>query len=105
MQNLDAVMKDLASNIAPTITGSTEAQRQAFIAGMTDPAFLERYKAQMRVALAKHLTVEELNTLSDFYSKPVAISAMKKMGVTTAEVMTFINTEVPAIVARVMKAQ
>lgn len=105
VQNLDAVMKDLATNIAPTITGATEAQRQEFIAGMTDRTFLDRYKAQMRVALAKHMTVEELNALSDFYSKPVAISAMKKMGATTAEVMSFINTEVPAIVARVMKAK
>jgi len=103
VQNLEAMMKDMAANVAAKLPGATEAQKQAFIAGMTDPAFLARYKAQVRVAFAKHLTVEELNALSDFYSKPIAVSAMKKMGATTAELMTFIQAEIPPMVARVMK--
>ena len=44
-----------------------------------------------------------LNALSDFYSKPVAASAMKKMGATTADLMTFIQAEIPAMVTRIMK--
>jgi len=103
VQNLDEMMKDMAGNVATKLPGATEVQQKAFIAEMTDPAFLARYKAQVRVAFARHLTVEELNALSDFYSKPIATSAMKKMGATTAELMTFIQSEIPAMVARIMK--
>ena len=103
VQNLDELMKDMAGKVAATLPGATEPQKQAFIAEMTDPAFLARYKSQMRVAFARHLTVEEMDALSDFYSKPIAVSAMKKMGTTTAELMTFIQAEVPAMIARIMK--
>ena len=105
VQNLDALMKDMATNVAATLPGATDVQKQAFIAEMTAPGFLERYKARVRVAFATHLTVEELNALSDFYSKPIAESAMKKMGATTAELMQFIQTEIPAMVARIEKVK
>ena len=78
VQNLEAMMMDVASHIAPTLPDATDVQKQAFITEMTAPAFLERYKAQIRVVYAKYLTVEELNALSDFYSKPIAASALKK---------------------------
>jgi hypothetical protein len=97
------LMEEMAVNIAAKLPGATEAQKQAFIKEMTDPDFMARYQAQMRAALSKHLTVEEMDALSDFYSKPIAISAMKKMGATTAEVMPFIQSEIPAMVARIMK--
>jgi uncharacterized protein len=97
------LMKDMAVNIVAKIPGTTETQKQAFIAEMTDPAFLARYQAQMRLAFSKHLTVEELDALSEFYSKPVAQSAMMKMGATTAELMTFIQGEIPAMIARISK--
>jgi hypothetical protein len=97
------VMKDTAASIAERLPGATEAQKQAFVKEMTDPDFIARYQAQMRVALSKHLTVEEMDALSDFYSKPIAISAMKKMGATTAELMGFIQSELPAMVNRIMK--
>jgi hypothetical protein len=97
------LMKDTAVSVAERLPGATEAQKQAFIREMTDPDFMARYQAQMRVAFSKHLTVEEMNALSDFYSKPIAISAMRKMGATMGELMTFIQSEIPAIVARIMK--
>jgi len=103
VQNLDEMMKDMAANVSTKLVGASDVQKQAFVAEMTDPAFLARYKSQVRVAFARHLTVEELNALSDFYSKPVAASAMKKMGATTAELMTFIQGEIPAMVGRIMK--
>lgn len=105
VQNFDATMKDMATNVATRLPNATEAQKQAFIAEMTAPGFLERYKAQMRVVLAKHLTVEEMNALSDFYSKPIAASAMKKMGVTTAEMSSFLQVELPAMVGRIMNTK
>jgi uncharacterized protein len=103
VQNLDEMMMDMAGKVAVTLPGATAAQQQAFIAEMTNPAFIARYKSQVRVAFARHLTVEELNALADFYSKPIAVSAMKKMGSTTAELMTFIQAEIPAMVGRIMK--
>ena len=103
VQNPDALMKDMATNVAGRIPNFSEAQKQAFVAEMTNPAFMTRYKDQMRVTFAKHLTVEELNALAEFYSKPVAQSAMKKMGATTAELMTFVQGEIPAMIARISK--
>jgi uncharacterized protein len=97
------LMKDMAVNVAAKIPNITEAQKQAFVAEMTDPAFMARYQDQMRMAFSKHLTVEEMDALADFYSKPLAISAMKKMGATTAELMTFIQSEIPAMIARISK--
>jgi hypothetical protein len=98
------MIKDTAAGIAARLQGATDRQKQEFIREMTDPDFLARYQAEMRVALSKHLTVEEMDALSDFYSKPIAISAMKKMGAATVELMTFIQSEIPAMVARIMKA-
>jgi uncharacterized protein len=98
------LMKDMAVNVAANLPAATEAQKQAFIKEMTNPDFMARYQAQMRIAFSKHLTVEEMDALSDFYSKPLAISAMKKMGATTAELMSFIQSEIPAIAARALKS-
>jgi hypothetical protein len=97
------MMKDMATNVATRIPAASDQQRQAFIAEMTNTGFMTRYTEQMRFIMAKHLTVEEMNALAEFYSKPVAQSAMKKMGATTAEMMTFLQSEIPAMVARIMK--
>ena len=49
------------------------------------------------------MSVEEMTALSDFYSKPIAKSALLKMGSMMSDIMPFIQTEIPGIVARVMK--
>jgi hypothetical protein len=103
VQKPTEVMKDMATNVAARIPGATDQQKQAFVAEMTNPGFMARYQDQMRTVMAKHLTVEEMNALAEFYSKPVAQSAMKKMGATTAEMMTFLQSEIPAMVGRIMK--
>ncbi len=105
VQKPTEVMKDMAANVAARIPNATDQQKQAFIAEMTDPGFMARYQEQMRTVMARHLTVEEMNALAEFYSKPVAQSAMKKMGATTAEMMTFLQGEIPAMVGRIMKTQ
>ena len=97
------LMKEMAANVATKLPGASDAQKQAFIAEMTNPEFMARYQEQMRIVMAKHLTVEEMNALAEFYSKPVAQSAMKKMGATTAELMGFLQSEIPAMVGRIMK--
>jgi uncharacterized protein len=103
VQKPTEVMKDMAANVAARIPGATDQQKQAFVAEMTNPGFMSRYQDEMRIVMAKHLTVEEMNALAEFYSKPVAQSAMKKMGATTAEMMTFLQGEIPAMVQRIMK--
>jgi hypothetical protein len=105
VQKPGEMMKDMAASVVARLPGLSENQKQAFVAEMTDPGFMARYQAQMRTSLARHLTVEELNALADFYSKPVAASAMKKMGVITAESMTFMQAEMPAMIARISKTQ
>ncbi len=97
------MMKDMAANVAARLPGASDQQKQAFISEMTDPGFMARYQDQMRIVMAKHLTAEEMDALAEFYSKPVAQSAMKKMGATTAEMMTFLQGEIPAMVGRIMK--
>ena len=103
VQKPTEMMKDMAANVAARIPGATDQQKQAFVAEMTNPGFMTRYQEQMRIVMAKHLTVDEMNALAEFYSKPVAQSAMKKMGATTADMMTFLQGEIPAMVARIMK--
>jgi hypothetical protein len=103
VQDAEATMRDMASNVSAQLPGATEGQKKAFVAELTSKDFLTRYKGVARIAFAKHLSVEEMDALSDFYAKPIAASAMKKMGMTMAEVMPFIQAEIPGIVTRVMK--
>ena len=76
-QDINAMMKDITSNMAKSLP---ENVREPFVAEMTDEAFLGRYKAEMRTVMAKTFSIEELNALADFYAKPIAKSAMTKMG-------------------------
>src|ERR1700760_1992828 len=58
------LMKDMAANVAARIPNATDLQKQAFIAEMTNPDFMKRYQDQMRIVMAKHLTVDEMNGLA-----------------------------------------
>jgi uncharacterized protein len=100
VQDLNVMMADMASGVAKSLP---ESQRAAFVAEMTDAAFLARYKEKMRVVMAKNFTVEELNALADFYAKPIAKSAMSKMGVTMSEMMPYIQGEMPAMMQRIQQ--
>ena len=104
VQDIDATMREMATKIAVTLPGASEPQQRAFVTEMNAAPFLGRYKSFLRISMAQNMSVEEMNAMTDFYSKPVAKSAMQKMGSTMAGIMPFIQTEIPGIVARVMKA-
>ena len=93
--------KEMLEDIAGKLSVSLPpAQQQAYIDAMTEPAFVERFTAAARDALAKHFTVEELDALSEFYQRPVARSAMAKMGDYMASLMPFIQAELIGIAAK-----
>ncbi len=96
------MMKDMAGKIS---TQLPPAQQQAYIDALTDPGFLERLKGAARESMAKHLTVEELNALADFYSQPVAKSAMAKMGDYMADLMPFIQKEMMDIAQKMQQSK
>jgi uncharacterized protein len=99
-QDVNAMMKDMATGMAKSLP---EAARGPFIEEMTDQAFMARYTEQMRTVMAKNFSVEELDALADFYSKPLAKSAMAKMGTMMSELMPFLQGEMPAMVERLQK--
>ncbi|HRN89490.1 DUF2059 domain-containing protein [Hyphomicrobium sp.] len=93
--------KEMLADIAGKISVSLPpSQRQAYVDAMTEPAFVERFKVAARDALAKHFTVEELDALAEFYQRPVARSAMAKMGDYMASLMPFIQAELIGIASK-----
>ena len=98
VQDLKATMTDMATGMSKSLP---EKVRAPFVEEMTDDGFIGRYKVQMRTVMAKNFTVEELNALADFYSKPIARSAMSKMGNMMTELMPFIQGEMPELIKRV----
>ena len=101
-QDFNSMMKDMAGKIAVQLP---PAQQQAYIDALTDPGFLGRLKGAARESMAKHLTVEELNALADFYSQPVAKSAMAKMGDYMADLMPFIQKEMMDIAQKMQQSK
>ena len=91
VQDLKSVTTDMARKISASLPAE---QQQAYIAGMTDPAFLVKLNEAARQSMAKHFSVEELNALADFYAKPVAKSAMAKMGDYMTDLMPFIQAHI-----------
>jgi len=97
-QDVEAMMKDMTSNMSKQMP---ENVRAAFVAEMTDKAFMGRYKERMRTVMAQTFTVDEMNALADFYSKPIAKTAMAKMGGMMAQIMPFLQGEMPAMMKRI----
>jgi hypothetical protein len=81
-----------------TAMGLPEEERVAFKEAMNTKLDIDALNKLMVDAMVKTFTAEELKALADFYSSPVAKSAMSKFGAYMAEVM-------PAIQAEMAKAQ
>ncbi|AHB47512.1 hypothetical protein W911_02370 [Hyphomicrobium nitrativorans NL23] len=97
VQSPKEMLADIAGKISVSLPPS---QRQAYVDAMTEPAFVERFKVAARDALAKNFTVEELDALAEFYQRPVARSAMAKMGDYMASLMPFIQAELIGIASK-----
>jgi uncharacterized protein len=76
VQSPRQLMQDMAVKMSAQME---PAQREPFMAMMRDAQLLDRIILLTREALARHFTAEELNALADFYSQPIARSAMGKM--------------------------
>ena len=75
-----------------------EEERVAFKEAMNTKLDIDALNKLMLDAMVKTFTADELKALADFYSSPVAQSAMSKFGAYMADVM-------PAIQAEMAKAQ
>ncbi|GAB1717294.1 MAG: hypothetical protein NTAFB05_23360 [Nitrobacter sp.] len=104
-QDLPKMMNEIATSVAYQIPNATEAQKRAFVMAMTSPDFMGRLRDETRNGMAKTFTADELNALADFYSKPIAKSAMAKMGPYMSRMMAFIQKEIPSMVQRVEQAK
>lgn len=96
------MLEDIAKKISVTLPPD---QRQSYVDAMTEPAFVERFKVAARDALSKHFTVKELDALAEFYQRPVARSAMAKMGDYMASLMPFIQAELIGIASKLQQSQ
>ncbi len=68
---------DMAKSIVQSLP---EQQQQAFLAAMQKNMNAAGIKAAAQAGLVKVFTADELKALADFYSSPLAKSAMGKMG-------------------------
>ena len=105
IQDVPTMMREVANGMIGSMPGASPAQRQALAAELTKAEFIARMRERMRAAMARHFSVEELNALSEFYARPVARSAMAKMGPYTAEFSVFLQTELASIIQRLQKIQ
>jgi hypothetical protein len=63
------------------------AQKKTFQELMLKYFDIEEYSKDMKDALVKHFTADELSALADFYNSPTGKSILKKMKLLTAEIM------------------
>lgn len=83
VQSPRLLMQDMAVKMAAQME---PAVRDSFMAMMRDEQLLDTIVNITRESLARNFTAEELNALADFYSQPIARSAMSKMDVYMADI-------------------
>ncbi len=98
----EELMADMSAKLAATLPPE---QRAAFVRMMTKHLDMVRLTAAMREGMVKTFTADELQALADFYSSPVAKSAIAKMGTYMAEVMPVLMTELQAAAAKTQLEQ
>lgn len=85
-----ALFDDMIEKISKTIP---EAQRAAFVTGLTKHMDMARLTPAMRASLIKQFTPDELAAMADFYGSPTGKSIMKKMGDYMADMMPVMQQE------------
>jgi len=96
------MMADISNKLATTMP---EDQREGFIKMMTKHLDMVRVTAAIRDGMVKSFTADELAALADFYSSPIAKSAMTKMGNYMAEVMPVVMREIQTAAAKAQQEQ
>lgn len=88
------LLADMTKRVATTLPPE---QRAIFEAALTKYIDIDALTKDMKEAMVRTFTAEELKALADFYGSPVGKAAMNKFGTYMAEVM-------PAVQAETMKA-
>ena len=91
------MMADTSKKLAATLPPE---RRDAFVKMMTKHLDMAKVTAAIRDGMLKSFTADELQALADFYSSPVAKSAMAKMGSYMAEVMPVVMKEIQTAAAK-----
>ena len=98
----EALLADMADKLAATLPAE---QREGFVTMMTKHLDMARVTGAMREGMVKTFTADELKALADFYSLPVAKSAVAKMGTYMAEVMPVLMKEIELAATKVEQEQ
>jgi len=93
---LHDVAKQMAQNYPPE-------NREFFIKIFTQYFDIETFTKSIKDTMVKVFTADELAALAKFYSSPVGISAMKKLGAYMSEMMPTIQAETAKAVAKANK--
>jgi hypothetical protein len=94
------VTAGMVQNMVESLPGE---QQKTFIAATQKNLNLAAIKTATQAGLVKVFTADELKALADFYSSPLAKSAMGKMGAYMSQVMPEIEKEVDAAAAKAEK--
>jgi hypothetical protein len=98
----EELMADMTNKLATTLP---EERREGFIKMMTKHLDMARVTSAIRDGMVKSFTADELKALADFYTQPVAKSAMAKMGTYMAEVMPVVMKEIQVAAAKAQAEQ
>ena len=98
----DAMMKDVVDGMSMNMPPEKRDEFRSFMLEYVDYSVIDQ---SIKAAMMRHFTAEELEALTDFYSRPVAESAMKKFGLYMANVMPVIEAEMMRAVGQLQKAK
>jgi hypothetical protein len=98
----EEMLADMTKKLAATLPAD---QREGFVKMMTKYLDMAHVTGAMRTGMVKTFTADELKALADFYSSPVAKSAIAKMGTYMAEVMPVLMNEIQSAAAKVQQEQ
>lgn len=95
---IDGMVTKMAANMP-------EEQGTIMVEALTKELNLDSITKAMSASMQKHFTADELKALADFYSQPIAKSAMAKMGDYMADVMPAVETQMVEAMERAQKAK
>ena len=98
----EEMMEDMAQAMSMNFPPDQREGFRLFILEYVDHGALE---ASSRDAMIRHFTADEINALTDFYSQPVAKSAMQKMGPYMAEIMPVVQAEIMRALGELQKVE
>lgn len=87
----DSMLRDIAESMAMNLQPE---ERPWFMELMTSQVDFTSINEALEEKLVERLSMEELTVLAEFYEQPVATAALKKVAISTAEIVPMINAEV-----------